>query len=151
MRQRRVSTVVVAVATMALAIPALADPAADALGTAGPKPVSTCDVSAASIAFPTSSVRLLFKAQMVLWDIALWARADPSRSIRLRGMTDGSGDARSDARLSDRRVDAVRTYLTEQGVDAGRISIGYPDGSPNGAENRPAVAVVTCLLATLTP
>jgi len=153
MRQGRVPAIAVVIASMALGGPALADPADNAAGAGGPKQVSTCNVSAASIEFPSSSVRLLIEAQMVLWDIAVWVRADPSRSIRLRGMTDGSGDARSDARLSDRQVDAVRTYLTQQGVDPGRITtIGHPGVPPEAAaDNRPAVAVVTCLMAALTP
>ena len=151
MSQRRVvSEVAVIFTAMALAWPALADPPEDP--TAGnPQLVSACNVSAAEIEFPSSSVRLSSRAQLDLWDIAVWARANPSRSIRLRGMTDRSGDARANAALSERRADAVKTYLTQQGVDPGKITtIGQPENALKEAtENRRAVAVVTCLVEPL--
>ena len=151
MSQRRVSAFAVVFTSMALAWPALADPPEDPTVTGSPQQVSACNVSAAAIEFPSSSVRLSPRAQVDLWDIAVWAKANPSRSIRLRGMTDRSGDARSNARLSERRADAVKTYLTQQGVDPGRITtIGHPeDALKEDSENRRAVAVVTCLVEPL--
>jgi outer membrane protein OmpA-like peptidoglycan-associated protein len=141
----------VAFATMALAWPAVAGPPEDPAVAGNGRQVSACNVSAAEIEFPSSSVWLSSSAQVALWDIAVWVRADPSRSIRLRGMTDRSGDPRSNARLSERRVDAVKSYLAKQGVDPTRItSVGHSEDAPRqDTENRRAVAVVTCLVQPL--
>ena len=111
MNKRRVSALAVVFTSMALAWPALADPPENPTVAGSAHLVSACNVSAAEIEFSSSSVRLTSTAQVALWDIAVWAKANPSRSIRLRGMTDHSGDARSNARVSERRVDAVKTYL----------------------------------------
>jgi OmpA-OmpF porin, OOP family len=148
MCQTRVSAMAVVFTSMALAWPALADPPEHPTVPGNAPQVSACNVSAAEVAFPASSVWLSSRAQLALWDIAVWANANPTRSIRLRGMTDRSGDTRSNARLSERRVDAVRTYLTQQGVEPGRITtIGQPEDAPKqDTESRRAVAVVTCLV-----
>jgi outer membrane protein OmpA-like peptidoglycan-associated protein len=145
MCQTRGLAMAVVFTSMALAWPALADPPEDPIVAGNPSQVSACNVSAAEIEFPASSVWLSSGAQVALWDIAVWAKANPSRSIRLQGMTDRS------ARLSERRVDAVRTYLTQQGVDPGRITIvGHSVDAPKqDTESRRAVAVVTCLVESL--
>jgi outer membrane protein OmpA-like peptidoglycan-associated protein len=151
MSQRRVSEFAAIFTAMALAWPALADPPEDPSVAGNPQLVSACNVSAVEIEFPSSSVRLSSRAQVDLWDIAVWAKANPSRSIRLRGMTDRSGDARANAALSERRADAVKTYLTQQGVDPGKITtFGHSENAlKEDTENRRAVAVVTCLVEPL--
>jgi outer membrane protein OmpA-like peptidoglycan-associated protein len=151
MSQRSVSAFVVAFISMALGWPALADPPADPTVPGNPQQVSACNISPEAIEFASSSTRLSSKAQVALWDIAVWAKANPSRSIRLRGMTDRSGEARSNARLSERRAASVKTYLTQQGVDPGRITtVGHAeDALKEDSENRRAVAVVTCLVEPL--
>ena len=108
MSQRRVSAFAVVFTSMALAWPALADPPEDPTVTGSPQQVSACNVSSEAIEFTSSSVRLSSKAQVDLWDIAVWAKASPSRSIRLRGMTDRSNAA-------DARASTVKIDLTQRG------------------------------------
>lgn len=141
----------VVLVSVTFALPALADPPRDAADLTDPETVSACNVSAAVIDFPSGSARLTPEARSALSDIVVWAGDNPARSIRLRGMTDRSGEPRSNARLSERRAEAAKSYLTEQGIDARRVTTSgqgeyarWEDG-----EDRRAVAVVTCLTEPL--
>lgn len=57
--------------------------------------------------------------------------ANMQNNIELAGHTDSIGTEEYNADLSQRRVDSVRTYLVEQGVDGGRLSAkGYGESQP---------------------
>lgn len=55
----------------------------------------------------------------------------PSSRIRIAGHTDNVGNPQRNKRLSERRAEAVRTYLIEHGIDGDRIeAVGYGDERP---------------------
>ena len=65
------------------------------------------------------------------------------RRFTVVGHTDASGSASYNKALSDRRAAAVRRYLIDSGIDAGRLrAVGKGEsdllnsGDPNAAENR---------------
>jgi OOP family OmpA-OmpF porin len=55
----------------------------------------------------------------------------PQRSIRIDGYTDSSGTASSNLDLSQRRADAVRDFLIDNGISPRRITArGYGEADP---------------------
>jgi outer membrane protein OmpA-like peptidoglycan-associated protein len=53
------------------------------------------------------------------------------KKIRVEGHTDARGSDASNMRLSQRRANAVRTYLLKQGVDPARLkAVGYGESKP---------------------
>ncbi|AKF03273.1 OmpA family protein [Sandaracinus amylolyticus] len=55
----------------------------------------------------------------------------PSARLRISGHTDNLGDPRRNLRLSEQRAQAVRDYLVQHGIDAGRVeAIGVGDAEP---------------------
>jgi hypothetical protein len=150
MNRKCLSSIAVVFTSMALALPALAEPP-DAAPADGERTVSTCDESGTLVEFRASSTRLSPAAKVALAELAIWAKDSRARSIRLRGMTDGSGSVRANATLSKQRAEAVRSYLMRQGVDPMRVSaVGHDDEvATDGDENRRAVSVVTCLAAPM--
>jgi hypothetical protein len=138
-------------AVMAMTHTALADPPGDPAQAGGDQNVWNCNQSGEQVEFRTSSARLSPEARATLEPIAVWARHDPARSVRLRGMTDDSGSARDNAKLSARRAEAVKSYLTRLGVDPMRVTtVGHADDElKDDVDNRRAVSVVTCSVARL--
>jgi hypothetical protein len=137
------------VAFMATTLPALAALSGDSIPTGGPQSPWTCTESAGVVEFRTGSARLSPRAKAALKQIAIWARDDSSRSVRLRGMGGRSGSARVDTKLSERRAKAVQSYLTRQGVDPELVTttVGHPDQLlKNETGGPPALRVATCLL-----
>ena len=56
---------------------------------------------------------------------------NPTIEIELEGHTDNQGNADANKTLSEERVEAVKKYLVEKGIDAQRISgIGYGGSKP---------------------
>jgi outer membrane protein OmpA-like peptidoglycan-associated protein len=62
-------------------------------------------------------------ARETLNRVAALLRTVPDRHVVVEGFTDSTGDPGVNERLSVARADAVRKYLTDQGVDASRLSI----------------------------
>jgi OmpA family len=151
MNRSKVSLLGVVWVGMAMTVPALADPAG------GPTPVgpqtteTTCNEQPKDVEFRISSTRLSPEAKVALNRTAIWAKDDPTRSVRLRGMTDRSGSARTNAKLSERRAAAVKSYLTRLGVDPVRVTtVGHTDDElKDESDNRRAVSVVTCTVAAM--
>jgi peptidoglycan-associated lipoprotein len=145
-----VSSVLVVFASMAIAPPVPAQ-RSDAAPVDRDRTASTCDESGTLVEFRASSTRLSPEAKAALAGMAVWAKDSRARSIRLRGMTDGSGSARANATLSRQRAEAVRAYLLRLGVDPMRVSaMGHDDEvAKDGDENRRAVSVVTCVAAPM--
>jgi outer membrane protein OmpA-like peptidoglycan-associated protein len=71
-------------------------------------------------------------AQTALQSVVKELRENPKLTVDLQGYTDSTGKRDYNVQLSERRVEAVRRYLVEQGVDLPRIHyIGLgplPDG-----------------------
>ncbi len=67
----------------------------------------------------------------LLDDIVRIMDNNPSLSIELAGNTDSIGTEKYNMGLSQRRADSVKKYLTEHGIDTGRITtVGYGEERP---------------------
>jgi outer membrane protein OmpA-like peptidoglycan-associated protein len=72
-------------------------------------------------------------AQTTLQTLVKELQANPKLTVDLQGYTDSTGKPQYNVQLSQRRVEAVRRYLVEQGVDLPRIhSIGLGQLPDNG-------------------
>ena len=92
------------------------------------------------------------EAARVLDGQAQWLQGHPTVNLRIEGNADERGTREYNLALSQRRADAVRTYLAGRGVAAGRLNtIGYgkerpvdTSGSEDGmAKNRNAHSALT--------
>lgn len=79
----------------------------------------------------SSSIRDTYRER--LDKIARVAMQHPSVHIQLRGYTDSVGNANANYLLSQRRAEAVATYLRRQGVSPDSIS-SYPSGQDNNPD-----------------
>jgi outer membrane protein OmpA-like peptidoglycan-associated protein len=76
-------------------------------------------------------------AQTALLSIVKELRANPALSVDLEGYTDATGPRDYNVALSQRRVEAVRRFLIEQGAEMPRVNsvgLGPLNGSKNPAE-----------------
>ncbi len=81
--------------------------------------------------FRTNSAELLDGAEVALNDDVATLVAKPDVLIEVAGHTDSDGEADYNLDLSQRRAEAVRTYLIGKGVEADRISAkGYGEAEP---------------------
>lgn len=72
----------------------------------------------------TAAMRKLYPFVTILKD-------QPQRSIRIDGYTDSRGTASSNLDLSQRRADAVRDFLIDNGISPRRITArGYGEAAP---------------------
>jgi outer membrane protein OmpA-like peptidoglycan-associated protein len=101
-----------------------------------PKVVDTINVQ-----FGFDRADLDDRAQTALLGLARELQANPGLVVELVGYTDMKGPREYNYQLSQRRVDAVRRFLAEQGVQLGRIqAVGLgamPDrGTPESQKRR---------------
>lgn len=69
-------------------------------------------------------------------DVVAAALKNTSESIRLEGHADERGTREYNLALSERRANAVKKYLSLQGIDAARIEvIGYGEEKPVGNDD----------------
>lgn len=73
------------------------------------------------IQFRTNSAELDPPALPTLNELRDALHGDAGLRLRIVGHTDNTGGASSNGPLSQRRADAVRTWLVSQGIDAGRL------------------------------
>lgn len=94
-------------------------------------------------AFDSSTIEPQYYAE--LNELATVLKANPDLRVRLDGHTDSVGSDAYNEGLSQRRADAVRDYLVQQGIDAdrlgtkgfGEVQPAYPnDTESNRAANR---------------
>ncbi|MBN2227427.1 MAG: OmpA family protein [candidate division Zixibacteria bacterium] len=79
-----------------------------------------------NVKYSSGSFELTAEAKAVLDTIALSMLGYPDTKIRISGFADASGAEDYNLELSQKRADAVRDYLAEQGVPMERMeSIGY--------------------------
>jgi OOP family OmpA-OmpF porin len=85
------------------------------------------------------------RAQTALADLAKQVRDNPNVLVTLEGYTDKSGRASYNVQLSQRRAEAVRRFMVQQGVDVHRIqSIGLgtvPESTKGSRQEHRMVAV----------
>lgn len=72
--------------------------------------------------FAFDSYALDAKAQGILDEAAELIKSQPGKNVVLTGWTDSLGSDSYNAKLSRNRANAVKAYLTEQGVPASRIT-----------------------------
>jgi outer membrane protein OmpA-like peptidoglycan-associated protein len=84
-----------------------------------------------SVLFRTNEATLMPGAQARLDQVAEALLASPGRNVLVEGFTDSQGSDQSNMDLSQRRADAVRSYLVQRGCDATRIQgHGIGEGRP---------------------
>ena len=102
------------------------------------------------ILFDYDEATLRATARDRLETVAAALAAEPSRSIRILGHTDARGSDRYNRELSQRRAEAVRTFLVEHGLDGDRIEAEgkgeaepvAPNDTPEGRANNRRVEIV---------
>lgn len=81
--------------------------------------------------FATGSSKLLPAASETLKSVASAMKADPSIKVEVGGYTDSVGEEAKNQALSERRAKSVKTFLVNEGVDAGRLTTkGYGESDP---------------------
>ncbi|HJK90083.1 MAG TPA: OmpA family protein [Polyangiaceae bacterium LLY-WYZ-15_(1-7)] len=82
--------------------------------------------------FATNSAEILPSSEPLLTEVAdVLLRNEDIRRVEIQGHTDNRGPAARNRTLSQQRADAVRTWLIEHGVDAGRLEArGYGPDNP---------------------
>jgi OmpA-OmpF porin, OOP family len=84
-----------------------------------------------TIEFDTSSSRLRSESHKLLDTIAAALKADADAKIEIGGHTDSKGTETKNVRLSERRAEAVKKYLVDQGITSSRIkAVGYGSSQP---------------------
>ncbi len=92
----------------------------------------------------------------ILDDVVTFLIANPTLNVRIEGHTDSSGNARHNKRLSQRRAESVRTYLSGKGIAGARLTAkGFgPDApletndSADGRERNRRVEFVVITITT---
>jgi outer membrane protein OmpA-like peptidoglycan-associated protein len=89
-----------------------------------------------SVLFASNQAILLPEARTRLNQVAEVLLTNRERNLTVEGYTDSRGTANSNIELSQRRADAVRTYLVQRGYEADRIvSHGLGEDSPIADNN----------------
>lgn len=83
------------------------------------------------VTFATASANILPESKDQLNNIVQVMKAYPHVSLKVGGYTDNIGSSAANARLSERRANAVRQALIEEGVPASRLQAeGYGEKHP---------------------
>ncbi|HET6603125.1 MAG TPA: OmpA family protein [Xanthomonadaceae bacterium] len=90
-------------------------------------------------AFASGAASLRPEARANLQRVVQFVQAHPSVQVLIEGHTDSQGSANLNQVLSQRRAEAVRQALVEEGVDAGRLrAVGYGEDRPVAANDTEA-------------
>ncbi len=100
---------------------------------------ATGRVATQAIHFPLGSETILPSSRAQLDEIGKALAADPALRLAIEGHTDNSGEPGANQALSQRRADAVRTYLiATHGIAATRLTAtGVGDTQPVAANDTP--------------
>jgi outer membrane protein OmpA-like peptidoglycan-associated protein/opacity protein-like surface antigen len=82
--------------------------------------------------FATGKAKILPRSKKLLDNVAQVILSHPElQKVRIEGHTDDRGDDEKNKTLSQERADSVLAYLTDKGVEAGRLeAIGYGEEKP---------------------
>jgi len=104
-----------------------------------------CGDAGVTVAFKTGSAELDENAKGALNGVATWLNNDKARTLRLAGYADMTGNSEANLVLSERRADAVKSYLVAQGVDSTRVmTVGRGEQIDNLPANGRAVTFLAC-------
>ncbi len=98
-------------------------------------------VTLGDVLFKSGETDLAEGAQTSLAEVVELLQTEPSKKIRVEGHTDSSGEATTNAELSQKRADSVRQALIDLGIDGDRITAkgmgqDFPIASNTDAEGR---------------
>ncbi len=83
------------------------------------------------IQFETGSNRIRSASRAILGEVITIMKDNSTYLLNIGGHTDSIGSSESNQRLSQRRADAVKKYLTDRGVDSSRVNaVGYGESNP---------------------
>jgi outer membrane protein OmpA-like peptidoglycan-associated protein len=92
-------------------------------------------IQLSNILFEQSSFLLRNESYAELDKLVAFLKENPNISIELRGHTDNVGNPQKNQTLSERRVMAVKNYLTQRGISEERIKTAAFGGSMPIADN----------------
>ncbi|WP_271769926.1 OmpA family protein [Aquimarina algiphila] len=91
----------------------------------------TLNEYAKTILFDSGKSSIKEESNKALADIIAILKEYPNAKFTVEGHTDSQGREANNQRLSDSRANAVKTYLTENGIDQFRLSaVGYGESRP---------------------
>ncbi|WP_448519193.1 OmpA family protein [Rhodoflexus sp.] len=92
-------------------------------------------IQLSNVLFEQSSFMLRRESYSELDKLVEFLKENPNISIELRGHTDNVGDPQKNQTLSERRVAAVKNYITQRGIKEDRIATAAFGGSMPIADN----------------
>lgn len=83
------------------------------------------------IKYQTNSAEIERSSKLVLQEFALYLKENPTLTINIFGHTDNVGKPKDNLVLSDKRANAVKSYLIELGIKANRLKAkGFGETKP---------------------
>jgi outer membrane protein OmpA-like peptidoglycan-associated protein len=114
-------------------------PARPRAAVAPAPPVAAKAITYEDIYFKFDQSTLSPEAQTILRRNVQVLNANPNTKVRIAGYASSSGTAEYNQRLSERRANAVRDFLINEGIARDRVSIiGYGETRPAMQEDNPA-------------
>lgn len=107
---------------------------------------SGCREAGVTLTFGVGSTDINARGRTSLNAVAKWMKGDPTRTVRVDGFTDKTGNAARNMELSEKRADSVKHYLVAKGIDPDKIATsGHGDTTTRpDLKNTRAVAVTAC-------
>ena len=101
--------------------------------------IEKINVAARNIFYATGSFKLMPKSYTSLDEVVALMKEDASLKLQVDGYTDAQGDEAKNQVLSENRANAVKEYLLQKGIDAGRINtFGHGEENPIADNNTAA-------------
>ena len=89
--------------------------------------------------FAFDKSQLSNEAKSILRDSVATLKANPKAKVRIAGYTSASGTTEYNQALSERRAQAIKTFLISEGIQTSRLTtIGYGDERPASHEKTPS-------------
>lgn len=95
-------------------------------------------LAAKNIFFSAASNELTEESIAPLNEVLKVLTAHPSLKLQIEGHTDSSGRAEMNQKLSQRRAESVKNFLTDRGIDPARLTaVGYGSSKPLQSNETP--------------